>query len=273
VIFDCDALLFEGGKCEWTVIQGFVSVYNSLNITAYEVAACLDVVDRTSPQPEVRLVCPGAIDMVVERKSIVWPKNHIPDHRRFHEFAEAFVARMERNALLSQSMLCISEVSLRERIDITHAVETICDALDRGEIAGKMPFRWQLVPAAALGYSEEEVQGIDVECIGSQDLDLLDPEAIRKRSSKAHEGFEEECYRALRAAAKKFETYRDLLRVVLLQFVGHETFLDDRNIEELVTTCADANAHDEIWVAVHDWINKDEYRLDWRKVWYRGKLK
>ncbi len=82
------------GKCEWLEggLDKFVSHYNRECGTSYAHTECLDIVrtgGATEKKPEA-LVTDGknGKQMVIERKSVVWPPEYIPRHNNEHDFAE-----------------------------------------------------------------------------------------------------------------------------------------------------------------------------------------
>ena len=83
------ACLPESGGCERHRTDPFVSHLNKLESTQFIHQACLDVLDRASPQPEA-LYSDGSTgaDLVVERKTIVWPPDYAARHRNDHFIAE-----------------------------------------------------------------------------------------------------------------------------------------------------------------------------------------
>jgi hypothetical protein len=73
-------------------LDDFIAHYNQEHATAYTLSDCLDVKrtgDRTEQQPEV-LVTDSRIgkQMVIERKSVVWPPTYVLQHQNGHEFAD-----------------------------------------------------------------------------------------------------------------------------------------------------------------------------------------
>lgn len=267
MIFDCHALLFDGGKCEWRAIRGFVETFNRLSGTRYERASCLDVVSRDRRQPEVLLRCEEEADMVVERTSVVWPKPHVPGHKSLHQLAEGLAARLGQRFQGAPHAVCVDERSLSGPVHARNTCAAICDAIEAGEGSGTLPFPWRLIPAGALGHADGEVHGIGVEAFGSTEPYSGGPQEILRRRQAALDGFRSKCDGALRHAAGKFVEYPGHLRVVLLQFIGDDTWVEDEGVETTVATCADATAYDEVWVAFHDWISEDDYRVGWRRTW------
>src|SRR5579863_4374934 len=82
------------GKCEWREggLHAFVSHYNSERGTAFSLTKCLDIIPigpTTPKQPEVLLTDGlGGKQMVIERKSVVWPPSYVRNEEMFHLFAD-----------------------------------------------------------------------------------------------------------------------------------------------------------------------------------------
>ena len=81
------------GKCEWIggALDAFAQYYNEKSATNYTLTKCLDIiaiVGTTPKEPEVLLTDKSnSRKMVIERKSVVWPKSYIYRHELEHEFA------------------------------------------------------------------------------------------------------------------------------------------------------------------------------------------
>ena len=82
-------------KCEWANLIGFVQKYNDTYGKSYVRTACPDVEDNNSKQPEVLLEAEGEIPIVIERKTIVWPRDYFSDHANEHDFRKTFWAAMD----------------------------------------------------------------------------------------------------------------------------------------------------------------------------------
>lgn len=81
-------------KCEWRGgLEEFVSHYNRENGTNDARAECLDILrtgGRTARKPEVLVTdASTSKQMVVERKSVVWPESYLLRHQNEHDFGSA----------------------------------------------------------------------------------------------------------------------------------------------------------------------------------------
>ena len=64
-------------KCEWFHLREFVDRYSRSVGKAYTLTACLDVEGRSDKEPELLLNAPEETPIVIERKSVVWPREEI----------------------------------------------------------------------------------------------------------------------------------------------------------------------------------------------------
>lgn len=75
----------ESGGCERQRTDPFVSHLNWLEGTNYVHKACLDVIDRNTPQPEALYVDEDSgASLVIERKNLVWPPEYAVGHKNDH---------------------------------------------------------------------------------------------------------------------------------------------------------------------------------------------
>ena len=91
MVFCCHNAFRLDTKCEWKFLAPFVEQFNKQHGTEYQHKRCLDIDKelRKTPQPEVLVEdgCSGQ-KMVIERKSIVWPEDHIKCHKGWHHKSE-----------------------------------------------------------------------------------------------------------------------------------------------------------------------------------------
>jgi len=90
-MFGC---LPPSGKCEGANLKEFAEQLSDSLGARYGLAKCLDVSDRTKPQPEVLLRSTGDKCVVIERKVIVWPPDYLKFLRSEREFCDSFLAKV-----------------------------------------------------------------------------------------------------------------------------------------------------------------------------------
>ena len=74
--------------CERRQLSGLVVRYNDLFEKSYAISACLDMENRDGPEPELLLESPGETPLVIEHKTVVWPKQYHRDHHNEHVIAD-----------------------------------------------------------------------------------------------------------------------------------------------------------------------------------------
>lgn len=104
-------------KCECYHLRGFVGCCNSSRGAAYSQERCLDVEGRNDKEPELLLDAPNEIPIVVERKSVVWPRDeYFSDHRTEHDLYDLFleIVRSNGNAFTDSAyQLTVNAKSLK----------------------------------------------------------------------------------------------------------------------------------------------------------------
>ncbi len=269
MIFGCHALLLEGkechAKCEWRVaISAFVDHYNILHETSYYRERCPDVEDRNTKQPEVLLKAVGQPDMVIERKSVIWPKDFMRTHQRFHQLGDILAERCGKRFANNPHVVEFSEASLSGTMNIKNVFNELYDQIASGHNSGRTPFPWRLRPA---------INGIDgkvpmggVGLIAHVDGSVWDsPDRFLKYHADAVAGFRNEYNLALNNAKEKFREYEIARHIFLVQFIGDGEAILDEDVEQIVATTP-CSGIDEVWVAFRDFVNEDDYEVAWKRL-------
>jgi len=250
------------------VISGFVDIYNEEHGCRYERSECLDVIHRNSRQPEVLLKCAGQQDLVVERKTVVWPENYIRDHKGFHHLGNELSRRLGQRFRDNPHVLIIQEESLSNTENFQRATDEICSAIERGDVNGCKPFAWRLSPARNFEYLlNGDVHGIGIVANGKPGPWHNTPEKIMEIRSQTLVGFQNACRNVIVDARKKFEDYSRARRILLLQFISDTELVFDEDIEGILKSSIHADDCNEVWVAFHEWLNESDYQVNWRRLW------
>jgi hypothetical protein len=263
------------GKCEWVggALDAFALHYNEQSGTDYFHTACLDVVQisgLTPKAPEVLLTdAATGRQMVIERKSVTWPREYIHRHQPSHGFADTIGKKTSGLFLDAPYILKVKTRQLNQLSGkaIKEASETI-----GGIVAGltpsdlprrsKEPISWSLRKALP-GEDQEERKGLTIIEKQSISFDDLDNE-------EAKVGTTAEINIQLRAAALKFEGNAGQRRLVLLDFYGEELTEDD--IPLLFGGITIPEAIDEVWRTVRDWISHNDYKTGYNRLSIRPGL-
>jgi hypothetical protein len=262
MIFSCYP---PSSKCEWSIIYRFVEEFNSLNGTSYKLSKCLDVEYRESKQPEVLLKSIGHIPMVVERKTVVWPKNYFSDHMNFHYFFEKVIKMI--NSLFQDKVYKLKIIERSIKNKKKNEINDIADKIARKikinidkaksplGIKDKEPIPWnfhQLSPHEI----EDNYPKKGIVFFQIKEFNINDANAKR--------GFAEEFKKVIDSTAKKFKSYKKYLKVLLVQFHGEDSFPVDEEI--VIHEAKLPELIDQIWIAEPDWINEYDYMITWKLV-------
>lgn len=263
------------GKCEWRHLQGFVQRFNSLYEKSYYRSQCLDVEIRDSPQPELLLDAPGEISIVVEHKSIVWPKHILEDHSKEHCFGDCVTRLLNDTFNDSMYRLTVYAESLHEKnkkevgnhgeqIACAILADPITAKLPNG-IAGKLPIPWRfrLVPSSENDYAYPK-SGTVVNVLGR--FQSFGQPADNTESVAAKNGFAGEFWRSANAAAEKFATYSDCLKLLLVQFYGDDWVVSDDDVAAIIQASKLPEAIDQVWLGLPEWISDDDCEVEWNLV-------
>jgi hypothetical protein len=264
------------GKCEWIGggLDAFVRHYNENCGTAFSLTACLDIVKisgQTPKAPEVLLTdTTTGKQMVIERKSVVWPPNYIHRHRLGHEFADAIWKKTRGRFHDAAYVLTVNtgefeQLSRKAIQDAAESIGEIIAGIDAGNLPVRRnaPIQWSC-RLAYPGEEEEDRKGLTI--TQQQWMSFDDPD-----DSEAQSGTTTEIEVQLDAAAKKFEDYSGCQMLVLLDFYGEDIFEDD--IPPLLKMIEIPPVIDEVWRTICDWISPDDYGIGYECLFSRlGKL-
>jgi hypothetical protein len=260
------------GKCEWLGggLNEFTRHYNEQSGTAYSRTQCLDITKlsgMTPKAPEVLLTdSVTGKQMVIERKSIVWPPNYIHRHQLEHQFAESIWEKtrgLYRDAAYELS-LDSREFDVLDRKDIQaggNKIAEIISHLDPRDLPlhSSRPIKWSFRKVQPHEEGDQRT-GIIVSHQRSMMFEDTD-------DADARTGTSSEMKVQLAAAAAKFEGYLDCRRLVLLDFYGTDLCEDD--IPLLLEGIAVPTIIDEVWRTVRDWISADDYQIGYDRLYNR----
>jgi hypothetical protein len=261
------------GKCEWREggLDRFVSHYNRENGTNYALAECLDILrtgGRTVPRPEVLVTdanCPR--QMVIERKSVVWPPYFILRRQNENDFANVIWQQIKDRFQDDCYELTVSAGEL-DNLD-NRSVKQI--ALEIGSVLvarrsstsmrSQTPVPWDFRRANSYDDSGTR-RGVVVihqgPMMGLEDFNLDD----------AIVGTAAAMERELAEAATKFVGYEAARKVVLLDFYGDELCEDD--VPPLLSRIVFPKTIDEIWMTKQVWVSEDDFEIGFERLLSRA---
>ena len=261
------------GKCEWRDgrLEEFVLHYNRENGTSYAHTECLDILrtgGRTERRPEVLVTDASTCrQMVVERKSVVWPLSYILRHQNAHDFANAIGQQTKDRFQDDCYELTVSAKQL-EKLD-NRTVKQI--ALEIGAVlvgvnASSMPLlsstpiHWRFHRANVHEHGTRKgIVVIHQDTMTLEDFDRDD----------AMVGTAATMQRELAEAAAKFTGYEVAHKVVLLDFYGDE--LSEEDIPPLLHRIAVPQIIDEIWMTKRDWISENDFEIGFGRLFARSR--
>jgi hypothetical protein len=256
------------GKCEWREggLDKFVSHYNRENGTSYAHTECLDIErtgGRTEPKPEVLVTdARRSRQMVIERKSVVWPPDYILRHQNEHDFANIIWQQTRDRFQDDCYELTVSAEELR-KLD-SHTVKQI--ALEIGSIlaenhSSSMPLRRSTpVPWHFHRGNTHDDYGT------RKGIVVIHEDALTFNFNRddAIVGTAAAMERELAEAAAKFIGYEGTRKVVLLDFYGNE--LGEEDIPPLIERIALPQTIDEIWMTKCDWVSEDDFEIGFERL-------
>jgi hypothetical protein len=259
----------DPGKCEWRggALDAFVQHYNEISGTKYELTKCLDVVrisGVTPKEPEVLLTdMSTSTQMVIERKSVVWPKSYLYQHDLGHEFAGLiwkgakgrFHEAGYKLSIRSDELRALSGKQVRDAgKQIGDAVSSLTPA--DLPIQRAQPIKWWL-RVIEPGEEEQDFKGIAINEFGSMGLD-------DSKREEAVAGIPSEIQEKLNAAVEKFQKYEKQVKLVLLDFYSEDLWEDD--IPPMMNQILIPEMIDEIWRTTRDWVSADDYEVGYDRL-------
>ncbi len=257
--------------CEWVNLRDFVIQFNTAYGKAYAKTECLDK-DNSRKQPEVLLQAPREKDVVIERKSVVWPTTYFRDHDNEHELGNRvgkFLGNEFRDAAY-QLTVCEASLKGKKQSEVVQYATQIAEEISSRRTEAKscgigsqepIPWSFCLLASHELDYDEPRT-GIRFTVIGKSSTAFdkgADLESIKA-------GYAGEFQRTLEKAAPKFGEYTDCLKLLLVQFFGDSSSILDEDIIEIIKSARLPKVIDQVWLALEDWVSESDYEIAWQRV-------
>lgn len=260
----------ESGGCERQRTDPFVSHLNELEGRHFLHDTCLDQVFRNSPQPEALYYIDAdtADRLVIERKTLVWPRDYVVRHKNDH-FLAGLLLQGLRDLTTNTPYGIVLEAGLVGRGDeltefanqIVTTVRRHFPKVERGRMIGstKMGRRWRFFredPSTRKADDEPE-KGLVVRWYPDKTLDLtVDPpdELLVDHS------------RLFDACVLKFQAYFDTRRILVIDQHGELRYTGGLWWAQIFERLPPPAEISEIWTGIHDWIT------DWDRGWIFDRL-
>lgn len=272
-----------GHRCEWKGgnLQEFVSQYNQKCGISYVLAECLDTPKAGAQQPGIKQPeillkgSRGEKPMVIERKQVV-AESYAVHHGNLHVLYDMIPEALAHHFGDALYTLELDDESLagKRKKDVQAAAREIAGHVIANRegvrggavIGGRRPFPWRFakVPAHARDDNAPEI-GIGVQIHGS---DVLgdEPRSAVQRIEEAYAETKRVLEKRLAEAGPKFISYQDHLKVVVLEFYGDRSLLDEDDAKRMIAEVALPALIDEVWVAQHSWISEWDYEIGYERV-------
>ncbi len=254
----------ESGGCERHRTDPFVDHLNWLEGTNYVHKACLDVIDRNTPQPEALYVDEDSgARLVIERKNLVWPPEYAVGHKNDH-FLVDLVTEGLRDLISDDAYELQLELAISgSRVELEEFAGLITQTVRArfAEIRGGMRVgstqagrRW----AFWRGDKQERTfEGAPETGLGVH----WDVPTSGDSSGKPPDGFLKEVARLFGACVPKFEPYIDARRLLVIEQHGDMRYMGAwwwKRVVELVVPPPEIQ---ELWDGMFDWL--DDYEQGW----------
>jgi hypothetical protein len=259
----------NSGRCERQRTEPFVQYLNDIENISYRHEACLDLIIRNRPQPEVLYVEPSTAQrMVIERKTLVWPIDYAERHQADHFLADHIMDELREltadapYGLTLQSGISIDRKKLRE---VAQAIVTQITAhiatLRPGDILRSahpdLPWEFYLdVSGERSDFAPQK--GLIIRWPQSTGL-LHNPDRLPTR-------LESEIIKCFQSCTRKFSEYTNDRRVLLLDPYDDMKYLGLWWWEGVLTRIFPPQEISEIWLAIYGWLT------DWEEGWIFQKL-
>lgn len=249
-------------KCEWAELKYFVQHYNEDGNASFQHECCLDLSGGPSA-PEVLCRDNAQTTMVIERKTLVWPRNYVQAHKAWHVVADEISRLLNPCMQNSAFALTLPEPESFSDMALTGLAKEVSreaaehiPRLQQGEsvhlnsLAGTTFWREF---AGSRDYDEPST-GLIFRNTESPHANLSDPAQTPMDFDQVLVKFFDDCH-------KKFQDYSSSRKILVLNLVSVALYeqLDAIWWKAYLSKNAPCQTVDEIWVS----FNFGEAEQDW----------
>jgi len=246
----------ESGGCERHRTDPFVNHLNEVIGSQFSHSACLDRMHRNLPQPEALYSDLGnGAELVIERKTVVWPLDYAARHCNDHFIAEALSEALREVAEGRALSIHLEPAPLMPRADlsawareIAGSVNAEIDAVFAGRNIGSRSAgrRWSCL------LDPEERQACDEPQTGlivrwTQPDGLLSPNCLP-------EDLADHIQKLLESTVEKFRSYPRARGILLLDPYGAIRYTGDWWWSRAFAAVPVPGEITEVWLATYDWL-------------------
>lgn len=257
----------QSGGCERPFTDALVAYLNRTEGTHYVHLACLDITERTSPQPEALYAdTESGHQLVIERKSVSWPDDYPYRHNNDHVVGDVFSHELKDLAVDDLYEIRLPLLMEGKRAELQayalHAAKEIranWSSIATGSaLKGRAGDQWWWAFHKLPEWDREDdaSKGLKITWMGSDFSweDILDPAQLPNALSSAIEKIYKSC-------SAKFASYPEARRILLIDPHGD---LQTESAEWWRAVCFELpppSQIGEIWSGVFDWVADDT--KDW----------
>lgn len=269
------------GKCEWDYLRDFVAQFNAIYGTAYTRSKCLDVENSTGKEPELLLEAPGERkSVVIERKSVVWPRNYFSDHHNEHYLFDHFMSKLYLHGnpfkdSVYHLIFSAEDLKGKGKKEVNSYAEQIAhvvlsyqpNAKSRRGIRSHEPIPWRFCPLSPQE-RDETVPETGIDYLAYDPFEMPGSSETFQRIEMARAGYAQEFERLSEDAAKKFAKYADCvyMKLLLVQFYGDGLSVPDEAVTEIIQSAQLPEMIDQVWLAHQKWVSLNDYEIAWELV-------
>lgn len=250
----------ESGGCERQRTEPFVDYINEAEGSKFEHQACLDRLHRDSPQPEALYAdATSGAELVIERKSVMWPLDYAARHRNDHHLAELLFDRLGEVAADRPISIDLEPASRMTRLELRAFADEIADAIDSvmneildgrtiGSLEPGRSWRCSLDPEER-AFSDAPPRGLILRW--SQPNDAISPDSLPTELACHIRGL-------FSATVEKFRGYPLARGILLLDPYGSLRHAGDWWWRRAFETVSVPNEIAQVWLATYDWLTETE---------------
>lgn len=260
-------------KCEWDILRNFVAHYNRVYDKSYTHSECLDRNNSTEPEPELLLEAIGETPIVLERKAVVWPYLYIRDHSNEHLFFDIIQDLLGNEFRDNPYRLLIGAIYLKSKKkkeiekmaqSIARTILSNIDKVKRDSgFSFTEPFAW-LVHPTPFEQRDETSHNAGLSLIITEDFSQEVPSLSQQ--GETQKGLCATLEQKAEEAARKFESYRNCIKIFIVEFYSDDPIITDEYIIKTVRSARIPAIIDQVWVAKPEWASEEKYEILWDRL-------
>jgi hypothetical protein len=253
-------------ECERQYTEPFVNFLNSTEGTSFRHTACLDRNNRTSPQPEALYTDQSnQRELVIERKSLVWPPDYFLIHRNDHILAEALCKELRKPNDGSPINIEISHCPMMRKKEIQAIASAIASDINEN------------LASVLSGHSiRGNERGLSWICNANpDDRDYDEPEmGLRISTLSAIQAVPLDSLLALLTETlartkDKLLAFTEARCILLVESYGDLAIAENENLKETFEKINVPEEIDEVWQALEEPISSTENAWVYEKLYGR----